>query len=155
VVDDRIVDKRTTERMATHFLNLLEALAARPQDPLHSLPMVGDDERHRILVELNDTVREGHAATPLAALIEAQARQIPKAVAFTEESGRSLTFDLLAQRPNKWATLLIDRGVLPGSVVGVPPPRSIDAATAFLAILKARAVSLPLDPRYPQERLAY
>jgi surfactin family lipopeptide synthetase C len=155
VVDDRVVDEASTGRMAMHLQIVLEALASRPGDPLRAVPMMDDDERHRILVELNDTAIDGYAAKSLATLLEDQARRTPDRVAFTDESGRSTTFELLDERSNRLANLLVDMGIVPGAVVGVHLPRSIDAATAFLAILKARATYLPLDSRYPRQRLAY
>ncbi|WP_254896858.1 amino acid adenylation domain-containing protein [Amycolatopsis sp. Hca4] len=65
-----------------------------------------------------------------------------------------LTFAELNARANRLAHLLIGRGAGPERVVGVALPRSPDAIVAMVAVLKAGAVYLPLNPEYPAERLA-
>lgn len=66
-----------------------------------------------------------------------------------------LTYLELDQRANKLSNMLTFSGVRPGDVVGICLKRSPDLIAGILAILKAGAAYLPLDPEYPAERLKF
>lgn len=85
-------------------------------------------------------------------LFEEQAARFPERIAVVFE-GAELTYRELNQRANKLANYLQQRGVGPEIVVGLCMERSIEMLVAILAILKAGAAYLPLDPHYPRERL--
>ena len=74
------------------------------------------------------------------------------AVTFGE---RSLSYAELDRHANQLAGQLVARGVAPDSVVAIAFERSLEAVVALLAVLKAGACYLPLDPGYPAERLAF
>ena len=87
-------------------------------------------------------------------MFEAQVARTPGALAltFAEES---LTFIELNQRANRLAHYLIAQGAGPETLVAICMERSAEMLTAMLAILKAGGAYLPLDPSFPQERIAY
>lgn len=87
-------------------------------------------------------------------LIESQANQTPEATAVTFEDS-SITYAELNQRANQLAHCLRSRGVIPGKRVALCLHRSVEIAIGILAILKAGAAYVPLDPTYPEARLAY
>ncbi|MFF3174658.1 amino acid adenylation domain-containing protein [Streptomyces sp. NPDC057900] len=91
-------------------------------------------------------------AHTLTELLESAARSHPDAVAVIGADGR-LSYRELHERANRLARLLLDRGAGPESVVGLLLPRSAGTLVAMLAVLKAGAAYLPLDPGYPAERL--
>ncbi len=154
VFDERRFTAESIERVGAHLRMLLEHFLARPNAQLGSISVLSPDERHRILVEWNATAMVGFEEKSLVALLAEQVWRAPDAVAFYcgEES---VTLRSLDDRSSQLASYLINRGIGHGSIVGVCLERSIEAAIAFLAILKARAVYLPLDPSYPPSRLAY
>ncbi len=87
-------------------------------------------------------------------IFEAQADLRPEAVAVSD--GREeVTYAGLEARANRLARYLRGRGVGRGSAVGLLLPRSADAYAAILAILKAGAAYVPIDPEYPQERATF
>lgn len=93
-------------------------------------------------------------------LFEAQALRAPEAAAIVEvrtaQTGRSvLTYAELNRRADRVAVRLRDSGILPGDLVGVVLNRSADAIIAVLGVLKTGAAYVPLDPRQPEERLAF
>ncbi|MFJ6777575.1 AMP-binding protein, partial [Kitasatospora sp. NPDC091257] len=89
----------------------------------------------------------------LPELFEAQAVRTPGAVAVSDASG-GVTYGELNERANRLAHLLVGGGVGPEDLVAVCLPRSVDLVVALLAVGKAGAAYLPLDPEYPVERLA-
>jgi amino acid adenylation domain-containing protein len=90
----------------------------------------------------------------LPALFEAQAACSPGAQALAFEATH-MSYAQLNARANQLAHFLIARGIGPEDVVGLAMPRSPDMVVAVLAILKAGAAYLPLDPQYPAQRLAF
>ena len=78
----------------------------------------------------------------------------PEAIALVFEES-TLSYAELNAQANRLAHLLIGRGIGPENLVALALPRSIEMVVGLLAILKAGAAYLPLDPDYPVERLAY
>ncbi|TQM69597.1 amino acid adenylation domain-containing protein [Actinomadura hallensis] len=123
----------------------------------HSRAELSPEERHRILVEWNDTECRVPPAT-LPEMFQARVDENPEAVAlvFGDESAcTELTYAEVDARANRLAHSLVARGVGPERVVALALPRSPDMIIAELAVLKAGGAYLPLDPEYPAERLAF
>jgi nonribosomal peptide synthetase DhbF len=135
------------------FLRLLEAIVAAPERPLGHLELLGPAERRQLLVDWNSTERPLPEAT-LPGLFEAQVARNPQAPALAAGE-QTLSYAELNGRANRLAHYLIDQGVGPETLVAVGLPRSAQMVEAVLAVLKAGAAYLPLDPDYPRERLAY
>jgi len=142
------------QRLAEHFGNLLGALVADADASIGELSLLGDAEHHRVLHAWNRS--EAIIPSGLCAhqLFEAQALQHPDSVAlvFGEQQ---LTYRELDVRSNRLAHLLIANGVTANSLVGIAAERGMLLAVALIAIHKAGAAYVPLDPEYPQDRLAY
>ncbi|SEF52734.1 non-ribosomal peptide synthase domain TIGR01720/amino acid adenylation domain-containing protein [Actinacidiphila yanglinensis] len=142
----------TVEVYADRFARVLRHLADTPDLRTADVDVLEPAERARLLGEFNDTA----APTPAVAVhgsVEAQAERTPDAVAVVAE-GASLTYREVNARADRLACALAGRGVGPESVVAVALPRSADLVVGLLAILKAGAAYLPVDPRYPSHRLA-
>ena len=99
--------------------------------------LLGEDERHQVLVEWNDTTR-AVPDLPLPALLEAQVERTPNATAVIFENA-SLTYYELNQRANVVAHALIARGIGPEDIVAVVLPRSLEIIVGILGILKSGA----------------
>jgi len=155
-----LFDAATVDRFAGHLGVLLDGVAGNPRGPVSRLPLMTGAERHRVLVDWNDTDRPAPAAT-LPELIEAQARRTPDAPALVRspedgiDTGDVVTFAELDARANRLARLLIARGAGPERIVALALPRSVDIVIAQLAVLKAGAAFVPVDPTYPVERIAF
>ncbi|MGH8966589.1 MAG: AMP-binding protein, partial [Actinomycetes bacterium] len=151
--DPTLFDVATVERMAAHLLELLKSIAAGPDRPLAELAMLRADERHRLLVEWNDTERDVPAAT-LPELFAEQVARTPENTALVVD-GAQLTYAELNAQANRLARLLVGRGVGPERFVAIALPRSEQLIVAMLAVLKAGAAYLPLDMEYPPERISF
>ncbi|MFE5613417.1 amino acid adenylation domain-containing protein, partial [Streptomyces sp. NPDC056540] len=141
------------DALDTAVTNLVIALEAAPERPIREITPLGTAEQHQLLVEWNDTDREVPETT-LPALIEAQVRRTPDAVAVVFE-GEELTYRELNARANQLARHLAERGMGPENLVAVLMERSADLLVALLAVLKTGAGYVPIDPEYPAERIAY
>jgi pristinamycin I synthase 2 len=155
---------------ARRFLRLLRRLAEDPGLPTGRLDPLTAGERRlfvpgpprpvrtaRALRPVSATVRprEGgrrQSALTLADLVSRWAARTPAAVAVTAGE-TALTYKELDARANRLARLLIRRGAAPERLVAVLLPRSADLVTAILAVAKSGAACLPLDPRWPEERI--
>ncbi|MFF0740410.1 amino acid adenylation domain-containing protein [Streptomyces sp. NPDC004111] len=147
----------TEEENAAHqerFLHLLAALSRlEPDARTAGLNVATPVEQHRTLVEWNATVRD----TPLPELpefFEAQAARTPDATAVVSGDTR-LTYAELNARSNRLARLLVSKGVGPEDRVAVLMDRSVDLVVALLAVVKAGAAYVPVDPGHPADRIAY
>ncbi|MFD9323673.1 amino acid adenylation domain-containing protein [Streptomyces sp. NPDC060053] len=136
------------------LLWLLERLATSdPHLPLAAHTIATPAERALVLDEFNRTDRPVPATT-LIGPIEAQAARTPDATALVY-GATSLTYAELDSRANRLAHHLQGLGAGPGATVAVSVPRSTELIVSLLAVLKAGAAYLPLDPDYPAPRLAY
>ncbi len=128
--------------------------AADLEQRLLASPLLAQADRHRVLVEWNDTVATYPQEKCLHHLFEAQVERTPDAVAVIFADQR-LTYRDLNGRANQLAHHLRARGVGPEVLVGLCVERSFEMMVGLLGILKAGGAYLPLDPSYPKERLAF
>ncbi|MEH1817514.1 MAG: amino acid adenylation domain-containing protein [Nostoc sp.] len=144
----------TIARMTSHFQTLLAAIIANPNQAIGELPLLTQTERHQLLVEWNDTYTPYPQSKCVHELFEQQVEKTPNAIAVVYEN-ESLTYQQLSDRANQLAQYLRSLGVKPEVLVGICVERSPLLIVGLLGILKAGGAYLPLDPAYPQERLAF
>ena len=135
-------------------MTLPKAVVANPHAHVEEVPLSGDSERHRLLVEWNDTRADFPCGKCVHELFEVQAANSPDAVA-VEFAGGQLSYRELNVRANLLACHLREMGVGPERLVGICVERSLEMVVALLGILKAGGAYVPLDPDYPSERLAF
>jgi amino acid adenylation domain-containing protein len=147
-------DATTAARWLQHLEHLLAGAAGQPDVPVSELPLLSPWERQQVLVEVND----GSAVDPPWGLLhegfERQAEATPQAIALIDQE-RRLTYRELNERASELADRLRRKGVGPETVVGVRLPRTAELIVSLLGILKAGGAYLPLDPSYPEERIAF
>ncbi|HEV3151778.1 MAG TPA: amino acid adenylation domain-containing protein, partial [Acidobacteriaceae bacterium] len=148
-----LFDRASVEALAGRFIRLLEAAVAQPERAIGRLDILAPAERDTILQVWNDTAWPVPSAT-LPELFEAQVACTPDAIAVVFED-HNLTYGQLDARANQLAHHLRSFGVGPEVVVGLCLSRSLDMIVGLLGILKAGGAYLPLDPHYPQPRLAF
>jgi putative pyridoxal-dependent aspartate 1-decarboxylase len=144
----------TITRMVGHLQTMLEAIVANPQQRLSELPFLTKPEQQQLLVEWNNTQVNYPQDRCLHQLFEAQVEKTPNAVAVVFED-EALTYTQLNQKANQLAHYLKSLEVASGVLVGICIEPSLDQVISLLAVLKANGVYVPLDPNYPQERLAF
>jgi amino acid adenylation domain-containing protein/non-ribosomal peptide synthase protein (TIGR01720 family) len=148
-----LFEAATIERMIEHLRILLEAIVAAPDRPIAELAWFSEAERQTVLVDWNRSENAYPHGTLLHELFESQAARTPDGTALVFE-GRELSYREVEERANRLARRLQTLGAASGSLVGVCLPRSLDLPVALLAVLKAGAAYVPIDPTYPRERIA-
>jgi len=144
----------TIERMLRHFRNLLEAIVADPMQRVADLPLLDDAERHRLLVEWNETREDFPSEICIHQLFERQVERTPTAIA-VEFQDQRMTYYELNHRANQLAHYLQRQGVGPEVLVGVCIERSLEMLVGILGVLKAGGAYVPLDPQYPRDRISF
>jgi amino acid adenylation domain-containing protein len=148
-----LFDPATVEAMAGHYLAVLRALAEDPERALGDVDLLGPDEKRRLEAwETNE--RSYGEGEPVQRAFERRARERPEAEALVFGS-ETLSYGELNRRANRLAHRLRALGVGPETRVGIALERGPELVVALLAVLKAGGAYLPLDPDYPEDRLAY
>ncbi|MFJ5837260.1 amino acid adenylation domain-containing protein [Streptomyces shenzhenensis] len=145
-------DRTRVEELAERFERLLRAVVADPGLPLAALDVLAPGERAGLLA-LGTGERPPAAHGTLPEVLQAQAAATPDAVAVVG-AGQRLTFAELNARANRLARLLVGLGAGPERIVALCLPPTPDTVTALIAVQKAGAAYLPLDPAWPGERIA-
>ncbi|MBJ2213213.1 non-ribosomal peptide synthetase [Pseudomonas carnis] len=143
---DELFDCATIQRLAEHFIHLLQAVCTQPQHAIGDLPLMQADEQQ--------PWSEAPCAPARHWLPELLNQQTSDATALVWQDG-SLTFAHLHTQANRLAHYLRDKGVGPDVCVAIAAERSPQLLIGLLAIIKAGGAYVPLDPDYPAERLAY
>ncbi|MFB6583674.1 amino acid adenylation domain-containing protein [Streptomyces sp. NPDC056402] len=148
-----LFDRETAQTIGSRLARILEELTAAPQEPVGAAELLTPEERRQLLTEWNDTA----AAVPeqtVPELFQAQAAATPEAPAVL--AGEVvLSYAELDARANRLARFLIARGAGPEQFVALALPRTEQMVVALLAILKSGAAYVPVDPDYPQDRIAF
>ncbi|SDN73983.1 amino acid adenylation domain-containing protein [Streptomyces sp. cf386] len=147
-----LFDRETAEGLADRLVRTLEAYTDDLDRPIGVLDLLGSEERGRLLGEWNDTSRPRRATT-LPMVFEEQVARAPEAPAVVWD-GRTLTYGELNAQANRVARQLIDAGVGAEDLVALVLPRSAELVATLLGVLKAGAAYLPIDPGYPEGRIA-
>ncbi|WP_239166995.1 non-ribosomal peptide synthetase [Actinoplanes italicus] len=148
-----ILDRDTVDRLAEHLRTLLEAFAGHAALPVSRLPMLTAAEHDR-LREWNDTTVPLPADVTVDVLVTRQARLRPEAIA-VQDGARSVSYRELDESSDRLAWRLRELGAGPGEVVALRMERGAGLVVAALAVWKAGAAYLPLDPELPAARLDF
>src|SRR5690242_14554157 len=140
--------------MSAQFKTLVAWIVANPDARISELPLLAEDERRRLLYDLNQTRTDYFGAEKplLHQLFEQQVRRTPKAIALESEADL-MTYAELDAAAERLARRLRRSGVGVESRVGVLAERSPEMVVALLAVLKAGGAYVPLEPAYPAERI--
>jgi amino acid adenylation domain-containing protein len=151
-----LLARESALRMLEHFRVLLESAVSDPTCPVGELELLSDPERALVLGEWSQSPERQppDALRPVHELVAEQAQRTPEttAVLWRDED---LSYAQLEARSNQLARCLRGFGVGPEVVVAICAERSVEMVVAVLAVLKAGGAYAPIDPAYPQDRVAF
>lgn len=147
-----LYEKSTIERIFTHLTKFLRNAFINLNVPVTDIEILSEEEKHQIIFDFNDPEAEYPQNTTVHKLFEAQTERTPdnKAVVFED---KQITFQDLNRKANQLARFLRKKGVQSESIVAILFDWSIDMIVAIMGTLKSGGAYLPLDPKYPKERI--
>ena len=150
----KLFQKETIERLSGHFNDILQVITTNPGIKLSEIEILTEAEKHRILVEFNDTQTDYPKEKTIQQLFEEQVTKTPDNIAVIFQETQ-LTYTELNKKSNSLARVLREKGVGPDNIVGIMVERSLEMIVGILGILKAGGTYLPIDPTYPEERTRF
>lgn len=141
-------------RYATWLERMLDAMAACPERALLDLPLLDKEQARAVLAKGSRTWPQTAGIVQVQQFFEAQVARDPDAIAVVDGE-RRLSYAELNARANRLARHLADRGIGRDQRVALYLDRRLELVIGVLAVLKAGAAYVPLDPGYPLERLGY
>jgi amino acid adenylation domain-containing protein len=147
-------DLASTEWFLRCFTTLLEGMASDPQRLPADLKMLPAQDAEQLVAGADPVADEAGAEASVVDLFDAQAARVPGEQAI-EAGETSLTYAELAERVRQHARWLARSGVRRGDAVALATGRSAATVVWQLAIWRACAVMVPVDPADPEARAAY
>lgn len=149
-----VLNEATTSQQTQYQEPGLQNQDAQPENPALDLAVDSGEEYQQLIYGLNRTDCTFPEQSTITQLFEETVECFPSRVALKFGS-MQLTYTELNCRVNSLARVLRGQGVQPDTLVGIYVERSLEMVVGMLAILKAGAAYLPLDPHYPPARLKY
>ncbi|MEQ5843789.1 amino acid adenylation domain-containing protein [Paraburkholderia acidicola] len=147
-------DARLIEQMMAHYLTLLEALTTAADQPIDAVPLLGPAERDTQLLTWNDSAASYPHDRTVHQLFEEQVERTPERIAVSY-GDTQLTYREVNAHANQLAHRLRASGIAPQALVVLLVERSAEMIVAILAVMKAGAAYVPIDPHAPVDRIEY
>lgn len=147
------------ERLLGHLHALLTGIAGNPEQPMHSLPLLSPGALTQIVESWNQTQSNPDQDVCVHSFFEQQARRTPDAIAVAAEEQpggghvSSISYGRLLRQARFVARQLQACGVRPEQLVGLCAERRIEMIIGILGILFAGAAYVPIDPKFPEQRI--
>lgn len=151
--DTSLYQEDTIKLLASQYQAFVEWVVHHPESCIRDIVFLGQAERQKLLKDLNNTQTDYPQDRCVHQLFEAQVDSTPNNIAATF-GNQFLTYQELNAKANQLAHYLQTQGVEPETLVAICMERSLNLVVGILGILKAGAAYVPLDPVYPQQRLA-
>jgi len=150
-----LFEATSISRLVKHFCKLLEGVVTNSEQRVSDLPLLTESEKHKLLVEFNDTKTDYPNDKCVHELFEEQVEKTPDTIAVACQ-GNKITFKELNHKSNQLANYLVSHcNVKVETPIGICIDRSINMIIGLLGILKAGCCYVPLDPSLPVARLHF
>ena len=140
------------QQLKRHFEQVLSQIISFGKDKVGDLLLVEGEDKEQLLHHFNNTLSVYEQEDSIVSLFRKQAELTPSAIGLVFMEGK-LTYAELEERSNQLANYLVEKGLSTGMLVPLCMDRSLEVMIAILAILKAGAAYMPIDPGYPEERI--
>ena len=149
-----LFEEATMKRFMEHYINILEKAISNPDAAINDIDILSTDERVTILHNFNDTGTDWPKYKTLVELFEESVTKYPDNIAIVHKD-RSITYTDLNRKVNQLALILRSKGVEKESRVGIYLGRDIEIVLCMLAVLKSGGCYVPIDSKYPKDRIEY
>ncbi|GMG77393.1 non-ribosomal peptide synthetase [Bacillus safensis] len=151
--NQRAFDPQFVHKLKEQLSLLIHEAVKHPDQSVHTLPFVTKQEKQLILEEWNAPELE-HDQLYLSKWFEHNVRKQPNAVALSAEE-QTMTYAELNEQANRLARHLQKNGAEHQTVIAILADRTPELIVSLLAVLKAGAAYVPIDPDYPESRIQY
>ena len=149
-----LFERSQIERLASHFVNIANAIADTIDTPVSMIKLLSDSEYHQINYSWNNTYASFPEDKCVHNLFSEAVQNLPTATAVIYNNN-SYSYEDLDIASDRIAQLLTENGVKTGDLVGICLERHFGMVAVLLGILKSGAAYVPIDPNYPLERINY
>lgn len=156
-----LFDFEKIERMVSHYINILDSLMLDPSQKIQNISLLSSSEYKKIVYDWNQTDFDFHENRTIIELFEEQALRKPHNIAITF-CDEKVSYEELNNQTNQLARYIKNYYekkqhdiFKPGTLVALYFDRGIHVITAILAVLKIGGVYVPVDPKYPVERVTF
>jgi amino acid adenylation domain-containing protein len=152
--------KQTIETILNHFTRLLEHALSNIDLKISEIAMITEAEKKQVLYEFNDTRTDYPKEKTIQRLFEEQVEKRPDGVSTVGRREKveeivQITYGELNEKSNQLASLLRNKGVKPGTIVGIIVDRSLEMIIGIIGILKSGGAYLPINPDFPENAAAF
>lgn len=144
----------TIIRLQTHYRTLLTQAIRQSGESIAQIAMVDQMATDMVVHGFNNTAHPYPAEKSVKQLFEECVLQYPHHIALSFEDAH-YSYEVLNKRANQWAHVLLQKEFGIGSNIGICIDRSPEFIVAVIAVLKIGATYVPIDPSYPDERIAF
>lgn len=152
--DGNKYDSSIIEHMDQHFRSVAEQVTSADHQQLADIQLVGGAEREVLLNSFNNSDADYPRNMTIHELFQQQVRRTPDRIAVRDEH-RHMTYMELNKRSNQLARTLLSLTGGTEQFIGIMADRSVDMIVGIMAVLKAGAAYIPVDPTYPDDRISY
>jgi hypothetical protein len=149
-----LMDEYYVKQISRHFENVLHQIIKKEHAKLSDIDLITASESEQLLETFNQTKKSYPQDQTIVELFEQQVKRSPQATAIIFED-QILSYQELNEKSNQLAHYLKAKGVKPETLVPICLERSVEMMIGILGILKSGGAYVPIDPQYPQDRMAY
>ncbi|MCK8524317.1 amino acid adenylation domain-containing protein, partial [Aquimarina sp. D1M17] len=146
-----LFNRESISRFSGYLNRIVDEVVRDAEQIIAEIDVLSKSEKRKLLEEFNSTLINYDLDRTVLDRFKAQALQVPEKEALTYNDER-ISYHELHKQSDAWATHLIDKGVMPGTIVGLYMDRSCEMITAILAVMKAGAAYVPINPEQPISR---
>ncbi|HLP57308.1 MAG TPA: condensation domain-containing protein, partial [Candidatus Deferrimicrobium sp.] len=150
----KLFKEETVKRFMIYFHQIVTRVLEEPGIKIGKIELITGEEKNRILYDFNNTTAQYPKSKTIHELFSEQVLKTPDRIAVVFSSIQ-ITYRELDEISNGLAWLLMEKGVSPGTIVGIMSERSVEMITGIISILKSGGAYLPIDPSYPRQRIGY
>lgn len=151
---NRLYSRETISQMMEHYVRIVKQISINKDKTIEEIELLDSKEKVKLLEKFNDTKVKYDRNKTIVELFEEQVERTPDNIAVIFKDNR-FTYRELNHRSNQLARTLRENGIKDESLVGIMVEPSLDMMVAIIAILKAGGAYLPLDSKYPKDRIKY
>lgn len=151
-LDDTILT--IVENMPGHLQVFISGILQNKNLHVKDIPLITESEKRLLIEEYNNTTTDYPRNSSIIEIFEQQVSKYPNNIA-VKHGDDFLTYDELNEKANQLAARLISLGVKNGSIVATYFNKGINSILSIVAVIKARAIYMPIDPMYPREHIEY